>query len=311
MNKDIQIYKETHTIANIYASSIRLGKLEHFQLEPGKFEGSNCQVISENVMVAMLRSNRTLLESGYGAEGFTFFLLPGNIDQDFSWRKQRLTGTRLGLLKSQMQHYAVIPPDFFGTPIGISNELLKKLILDLDVKKNLFKLIQQTEVVEIEGSDATRIQKMVIDLCKTENPSIQVLAEQLPVLVLKSIEKVSDRFPIQISGHRDISFSKAFQFIQQNIKSEISVKMLCEHLDMSERGLRYIFKDLTGLAPKRFIKSIRLNMTRKDILANVNRKKIATMASNWGFNHSGQFAADYHALFGEHPSETALNKKAI
>jgi len=54
----------------------------------------------------------------------------------------------------------------------------------------------------------------------------------------------------------------------------------------------------------KFIKCLKLNKARKSILSSGKEIDINIIANNWGFGHSGQFAADYHNLFREYPSDT-------
>jgi AraC family ethanolamine operon transcriptional activator len=307
----IEKFKEAYHDLNAYSRSFRIGLPEHNQLEPGEFQGEICQVVSENVIVCTLRSNRTLLETGSALSGFTIFLLPGNMQQEFSWRTQRLTGQRIGILKSQMPHSAVIPSNFFGTPIAIRNDFLKKLIIDLSFDSTLYQLIQKTEVVELPIDEALKIQKMIIELCSSDDPDERTLTEELPVALLMSLEKLSGQLPGKLSSSRDLTFSYTIKYIQENLNQRITTKSLTDNLEISERSLRYMFNELTGLAPMSFIKALKLNKVRRELIGPGPETKINTITAKWGFNHSGQFAKDYKKLFGELPKETLRREQGI
>ena len=115
--------------AYLHAKYTSQGIIEHFQLEPGQFHGQLTEIISKKVIVSTHIMNRIVQQEGHGIENFTTFLLPGNMSQDFSWRKQRLTGKRIGILQSKMYHFAITLPNFFGTPISINNNYFNELIL--------------------------------------------------------------------------------------------------------------------------------------------------------------------------------------
>jgi AraC family ethanolamine operon transcriptional activator len=300
----VKKYQAEFHDADEYAHAIRQGDIEHHQLEPGAFYGKLVQVISDKVQISTHSMNRKLLQTGSVLEGYTVFLLPGNMRQDFSWRKQRLTGKRIGLLKGGMPHYSVLPSNFYGTPVSLWNDYLKELIIRQNLDDNLYQLIQQSEVIELEPEDAYQIQKMVIGLCSSENVSAKILINELPNLVLQSIEKILGRSQQKLSDSRDIALHSIFNHIEKNLNRNISSKELCEQVQISERSLRYIFDDLTGITPRKFIKNLKLNKVRKELQRSGGTMEIGSAARTWGFNHSGQFAADYKKLFGEYPSET-------
>ncbi|RLD25274.1 MAG: hypothetical protein DRI54_05245 [Bacteroidetes bacterium] len=290
--------------ADEYAKNVHQGKLEHYSLEPGKFYGELTEIISNKMIIGIHKMNLAVLQQGTGLRGVTTFLIPGNIEQDFTWRHHRISGIRIGLLKSRMAHFAVMPHNFFGTPISIYNNYFNELIFKLNYDKNFFKVIQEKEVLEINKDDAIEIQKMVIELCNSSKIDQDVLNIELPVMILKALFRMLNDLPQQISNSREAWVSMALEYINKNLDKSLKTSDICDHVKTNERNLRYGFKELVGISPKKFIKNLKLNKARKDIkLANKNAE-INIIANRWGFGHSGQFAADYKRLFGELPSES-------
>ena len=306
MGYEIKKYCGEFYDADDFAKEIRQGIAEHFQMEPGDFYGELIQVVSEPVIISTHSLNRTIIQSGAGLPGYTVFLLPGNMSQDFSWRKLRLTGKRIGLLKEGMPHFSVLPPNFFGTPISLSNKYFNELIIKMNFNENLYKYVLQSEAMEIRSEDAYLIQKMVIDICNSNKIDSKKLIEDLPVLMLKALDKVTKDAPIQISNSHDIIFAKFMEYINLHLDQPIKTHDICNRVEISERNLRYIFKELTGITPMKFVKNLKLNKARKDIKFAKEKTEINAIANKWGFGHSGQFAADYKKLFGELPYQTAI-----
>ena len=91
--------------------------------------------------------------------------------------------------------------------------------------------------------------------------------------------------------------------MHENIENPISILQICQEIGVSERNLRYAFKDQTGLSPKKYLQSYKLNQVRR-ILKSGNFEKIVNVSHQFGYWHTGQFAADYKKLFGELPSDT-------
>jgi len=292
-----------------FAHHISQGVLQYYQLEPGSFHGELTEIISQKIIVSTHKMNRIVQQVGTGIEGFTTFLLPGNMSQDFNWRAIRLTGKRIGVLKSKMKHFMISRSDFFGTPISINNEYFNELILKLKYDESIYKIIQQKEVIEISFEDAYQMQQVVVKLCNEEKEDIDLLTNVLPRILLKSIENISDGLSQQISKPKDILYNKSIEYINLHLGQKITIGDICSTINTSERNLRYIFKEITGLSPMRYIKSLKLNKVRKDIIDSGVETGINLIASNWGFSHSGQFAADYKKLFGELPSETYRRAK--
>jgi AraC family ethanolamine operon transcriptional activator len=287
-----------------YAGHIAQGEVEHSQLDQGKFYGKLCQVISKEVIVSTHSSNRVLLQKGNSLDGFTTFLIPGNMEQDFTWRKERLKGNRLGILRPGMEHQAVILPNFFGVPVSVHNDLLQSLSDFLGYPQFMSTLFKH-ETLEIGIPEARQLHQMVISLCNAKRVDQEALEVELPSFIICSIAKAcmaSERGQRKTS--RDVTFVRALEYIFEHMEGDISITSLSRSLGVSERTLRYMFTEKTSLSPKKFIHSLKLNMIRKELKTSSSPHNIFHSAVKFGFWHSGQFAADYRRLFGELPSNT-------
>ena len=97
--------------------------------------------------------------------------------------------------------------------------------------------------------------------------------------------------------------------VEQHLLDDLTIPQtvddLCSVAQTSRRTLEYAFRDYFGTSPKRFIKALRLNAARNDLLrGDHGSAQVVEIASGWGFNHMGQFSSDYGKMFGEKPSET-------
>ena len=149
LSNQIHISRQQFTDFDEYAEHTRQGTMELSQLDSGLFMGKLTHLISEKVIIASHKSNRTILQEGVGMEGYTVFLIPGNLDQVFNWRKTRLSGNSVGFLKGGgMEHEALVLPGFFGLPVSIKNEYLFSL-LSLSGYPDLYKQISSSEYIDI------------------------------------------------------------------------------------------------------------------------------------------------------------------
>jgi len=65
------------------------------------------------------------------------------------------------------------------------------------------------------------------------------------------------------------------------------------------------FIDAFGLAPRQYIRKIRLQFVRRELVSADNNLSIAAVARKWGFGHMGRFAQEYAQEFGERPKQTS------
>lgn len=97
---------------------------------------------------------------------------------------------------------------------------------------------------------------------------------------------------------------KVRQFLMENNDRAISVPELCTAFQVSRRTLQYAFDRVIGIGPNAYLKILRLNGVRRDLMRRDKNISIQQAASNWGFWHLSQFAKDYRTLFRELPSAT-------
>jgi AraC family ethanolamine operon transcriptional activator len=106
------------------------------------------------------------------------------------------------------------------------------------------------------------------------------------------------------SGRIDV-VRRVEQHLLDDLATPQTVNEFCRIADTSRRTLEYSFKDYFGTSPKRFIKALKLNAARDDLLAgSYGSEQVVEIASGLGFTHMGQFSTDYRHMFGEKPSDT-------
>ena len=102
-----------------------------------------------------------------------------------------------------------------------------------------------------------------------------------------------------------IIFHEAGDLIKNKLCDEISVQYICDQLQVSRRILEYAFHKNIRMSPGRYIKLLRLNNIRREILSPENYSiPIGDLAAKWGVWHLSRFAIDYCNLFDELPSYT-------
>jgi AraC-like DNA-binding protein len=97
----------------------------------------------------------------------------------------------------------------------------------------------------------------------------------------------------------------AREFIDSIPNDPLTVLDLCRALGVSRRTLQRSFAEIHGIAPLAYLRYVRLNRARRDLLQACDAwTSVANVATHWGFWHLGRFSLDYRRLFGELPSDT-------
>ena len=274
------LLKNTFTFNDFdhFASMVEQADIQHEQLDRGSFEGNLIQVICGPIIISTHKMNRTILQYGTGIKGYTTFLIPGNMEQDFSWRKNRLQGNVIGVLHSNMEHSCITRPDFYGTPVSIENQFLEELSNILGYG-GFCKFIRTKEAFMIHEKLAKELHQKIVHLCSNEISDKTEITFELPKLIIESISLINEK-PVFLKGTtRGILFKRAQDFIHGSFDESLSVKNLCHEIGTSERSLRHAFTEKSGLSPKKYIHNFRLNKARK-LLKSGRYEKVIMLPMN-------------------------------
>ena len=106
------------------------------------------------------------------------------------------------------------------------------------------------------------------------------------------------------------SFERLVQFIEENLKQDISVEQLAQLAHISPRSLYALFDKHLGTTPKHYIRQRKLERVRaclNDPGARV--RNVTEVALDYGFLHLGRFSESYKSAFGELPSDTLRRRE--
>lgn len=84
----------------------------------------------------------------------------------------------------------------------------------------------------------------------------------------------------------------------------VQVSDVLSNLFTSKTHLNTQIKKATGLSPLKFMRYVRLEQVRKELLMSDGRANIGELARRHGFSSRGHFAKNYNELFGEKPTDT-------
>lgn len=81
---------------------------------------------------------------------------------------------------------------------------------------------------------------------------------------------------------------------------------IATEVGISLRSLQKAFVRQRGQTLTQFLRSARLELARKRLLAGLSGATVSSVALDCGFGHFGKFAGYYRARFGETPSQTLV-----
>lgn len=132
-------------------------------------------------------------------------------------------------------------------------------------------------------------------------PGLQPLIEkEIVVRLLDSPHGIHLRH-LAALGSPNSQVLKAVTWLKQNYTEAINMNELAQQAHMSASTFRQHFKALTGTSPLQYLKTLRLQEARDQMLV---RGVDATLASNLvGYESASQFSREYSRLFGLPPQK--------
>jgi AraC-like DNA-binding protein len=118
-------------------------------------------------------------------------------------------------------------------------------------------------------------------------------------------------FPIEIAEAVRMSdftasaaVRRAKSFIDDNADQPLTVAQIAEAARLSVRALQLGFQREFELTPTAYLREVRLDAARRELVGADGGARVADVALRWGFANPGRFAALYRARFGESPGAT-------
>lgn len=93
-------------------------------------------------------------------------------------------------------------------------------------------------------------------------------------------------------------------YILANAVNAVSIEDLTHVSQVSARALFSAFRDFRGTSPMRYLRRVRLENVRRDLLGAPGNSSVTEIACRWGFVQLGRFSGEYRQRYGELPSET-------
>ncbi|WP_206837853.1 AraC family transcriptional regulator [Marinobacterium iners] len=198
--------------------------------------------------------------------------------------------------------------------VRISRQAMEETLAQLLHQKNLEPLVFN-HLISASNGPTGDWWRMVQYLCtELSNPnqmlynspafSYHIEKTLIKGILLSQNSNYSDRLSIATDAGLPSYLIRAKQFIEKNADEDIQINDIENAAGISRNRLYSGFKQFLGEPPTTYLKRIRLEGARREILQDNANSNITTVALNWKFNHLGRFSSDYKKQFSETPSET-------
>lgn len=97
---------------------------------------------------------------------------------------------------------------------------------------------------------------------------------------------------------------RAEQYFDEHAGQLPTVSEVAAAVGVSVRALSGGFRRYRGTTPSRYLRDVRLNRIRDELVAAGPGATVSEVAARWGYVNLGVFAASYRRRFGENPSQT-------
>ena len=286
------------------------------QLSPGNFEGKVVDLRFKGLQIFRETTNRSVSQSGSSWHGCFVVGIPVSMKGTGLFARQVLTHDSMLTFHSD-QEFSLTSPEYFDVVAVAIPEatLLEAMNPDAhDQLRHVFPRSPKVMIAESGLIDELRSCLLsIFDPASFEPallryPQVQRSMSSAIIGHLAEVLHASSHAPLPTRSFKGRCHvvKEATDYALGNTAEPITVADLCQKLNISRRMLNYCFQEVLDTNPVHYLRSLRLNGVRRELRQPMpSNTQIRDIAGKWGFWHLPRFAAEYRALFGELPSETA------
>lgn len=160
---------------------------------------------------------------------------------------------------------------------------------------------------ELEGFPS--LLAMVCQESEVSDPLPRVQEHYTQILGSKLLSLLKTNISRECLGSPAVSFERILQYIERNLKQDLSAEHLAEQAHMSVRSLYGLFERQLGVAPLQYVRQRKLERIHACLNdSNCPVRSLTEVALDYGFLHLGRFSESYRLQFGELPSQTIKHR---
>lgn len=304
-----------------HASSVREWQQTYSQITAGPLQSSLSQIRNARFHAFRERINQRVVQHGEAPRSRVCFAVPLAIPGATRMQGRDADDSSIFVLRGGEEFMFHMPMGTDMLAITFDGALFESAVSEAGSAEQIGTLLKQPVVrVPVERlaetrrrllamfSEAVAESELAAPPAGVELQLEQAMLEELLGLVA---DPACDRNQQHSSSVRSFIVEKCHRMTLSDTVNAPSVIELCERLRISRRTMQNSFRSVAETTPVNYIRSIRLNGVRRELMStSVSELSIGDAAARWGFFHLSHFAADYHGLFGELPSQTRRAPRA-
>lgn len=310
MKLKVEHFEDVH----LHAASVHEWEQTYSQISPGLARSSLCQIEGKRFQFFRERINQRLVQHGQAPRDRVCFALPLSLPGTARLQGREADDRSIFILNGGDEFLFHMPQGLDMLSITFDRETFERELENSPWSGEFRQWLRQPVLRVPEGRLAQCRERLLCLLDRSvddvngaaagqaEDELERDLLEELTCLLA---DPGFDRNQRLTSSPGSYIVEKCHQMTLSERQTPPSVIDLCDRLRISRRTVQNSFRAVTQTTPVNYIRCIRLNGVRRELLGTrAGETSIGDAASRWGFFHLSHFAADYHALFGELPSQT-------
>jgi AraC family ethanolamine operon transcriptional activator len=283
-------------------------EIEAIQLDRGRFEAELIQARSPEALVSEIAFGRALHQRGEPPRGLRTLGVPADPTQRIFFRDHWADGNQLMFFPRGSEMDSVSVPGFHVFSVSFDEDRLSEISQAL-AGTDYTGLLAGREVVDCSPGVMQSVRHAIHQFMSSwggTDPQAEYPDGGLDLLqtIVEALTLDEDPRVPEPPRARELAVRRSLDLIEAADREPVSVVDLCRAAGVSRRTLEYAFCERFELSPKAYMLARRLDGVRAELTQNHDGQSITTIASQWGFNHLGRFAASYRRQFRELPSET-------
>lgn len=281
--------------------------LELIQLEKGSLNINLLAAHTPRIQLAKAEHSHGILTKGDFPKGCIVLNSYFTSDGVYNVNNELISPNEIIILREGDEIDRITSGHFGGHIISIEEQLFNKSFLtffgdtpDLHFKNNRF-IIKEDMIIIFHQAISMWIDYLVNKLPKLAvEPDYSTIESQ----ILNQLFCCFEFKPLKIH-RKKFHIDTVRDYIHKNIHNPIHLNTLSDEFNISESQLHNAFQSNYGISPMKYLKMLRFNAARKDLLlASPHECSIESIASKYYFMHMNHFSSMYKNIFGELPSQT-------
>lgn len=150
-----------------------------------------------------------------------------------------------------------------------------------------------------------RLLQLVCEEAETASVTPQILQHYARVVTGKLMTMLQHDVDLSRPSAHSASFERIVDYIEDNIKRDITAEELAGFARLSLRSLYLLFEKSVKMTPLNFIRQKKLEYAYAALMNPANQfANVTAVALEYGFTHLGRFSECYKMAFGMLPSES-------